>query len=186
MKNGPVIAAGVALAIVAGVAGYTLQQQHAVEVSNKADNAKPVSPDAVIGQKRPEFSLSDRGGVMRSVNDWDGKVLVINFWATWCPPCREEIPAFMKLQDQYADQGLQFIGIALQTADEVQEFVAELGINYPILVGQSEVIKVAEQFGNSFGALPYTVLIDREGMIRFVKAGPLHYDEAEAQIKSVL
>ena len=182
MKRSLLIAVGLIIAGLAGVAGFLLQQRHQVSI---AEDPRAI-PESVIGQMRPEFTLYDKDGVLRDVKEWDGKILVINFWATWCPPCREEIPAFMQLQTQYADQDLQFVGIALQKADEVQEFVAELAINYPILTGEGEVIKLAEQLGNYIGALPYTVIIDRGGRIRFMKAGPLHYDEAEAQIKTVL
>ena len=98
----------------------------------------------------------------------------------------EEIPGFIKLQDKYADQGLQFIGIALQTAADVRDFVQELGMNYPVLVGGSDVIDVAEKYGNSLGALPYTVIIGRDHRIHFTKRGPLHYEEAEKVIRSIL
>ncbi len=146
----------------------------------------PMEEGTVIGDKRPQFSLPDMNGKMRSIDEWDGDVIVINFWATWCPPCREEIPEFIKLQKSYAENGLQFIGIALQTAEEVNEFVKVMGINYPILVGQGEVIQVAKQYGNHIGALPYTVIIDRQSYIAFTKRGPLQRHIAEQVISSLL
>ena len=140
----------------------------------------------LMGKPPPDFSLMDVSGQSRSVSEWQGKVLVINFWATWCPPCLEEIPHFINLQDKYGDQGLQFLGIALEGVDEVTSFANKLGINYPLLVGEQEVIKLAGKFGNRIGGLPYTVIIDRSGTINFIKVGPLSVSEAEQVITSLL
>ena len=176
---------GVLIAFVAGVAGFLIQQQF-TDIPHQRVLLGQVPEKSLVGELRPDFSLPDKDGNMRSIEEWDGKVVVINFWATWCPPCRDEIPAFIKLQDKYNDQGLQFVGIALQTADEVRNFVSEFGMNYPVLVGTEEVIKVAEAYGNHIGALPYTVIIDRQQRIAFIKAGPMSYEEAEAAILAVL
>ncbi len=139
----------------------------------------------LIGKLRPEFNLPDINGKIRDVSEWDGDVVVINFWATWCPPCREEIPEFIKLQEKYADHGLQFIGIALQQAEDVREFASMMGMNYPILVGEEEVIQVSSEYGNSIGALPYTAIVDRQSRIAFLKRGPLSRDTAEGVITSL-
>jgi len=181
------IITGVLIAVVAVVAGFLMQRQF-TGIPNEPVilDQSPASEKSFIGGMRPDFSLPDKDGNLRSVEEWDGKVLVINFWATWCPPCRDEIPEFIKLQNEYGDDGLQFVGIALQKAEEVQEFAAELGMNYPILVGEQTVIKVAEDFGNNIGILPYTVVVDRNKKIAFIKKGPLHYDEANAVINPLL
>lgn len=179
------IITGVLIAVVAGIAGFLMQRQF-TGIPNEPVMLAPPAEKMLIGTERPDFSLPDKDGNMRSVEEWDGKVLVINFWATWCPPCRDEIPEFIRLQNEYGEQGLQFIGIALQKAEEVQEFAAELGMNYPILTGEQTVIKVAEDFGNTIGILPYTVVVDRNQKITFIKKGPLHYEEANAVIKPLL
>jgi thiol-disulfide isomerase/thioredoxin len=114
---------------------------------------------------RPIFSLPDLQGQNRTNTEWDGKVVIINFWATWCPPCIKEIPMFIKLQEKYAAQGLQLVGIAIDNPKAVQEFVNNKGINYPILVGEQDAITVANRFGNHFGTLPFTVVIDRQAQI---------------------
>ncbi len=138
------------------------------------------------GTPSPDFTLLDVNGLQRNISEWRDKVLVLNFWATWCPPCLEEIPHFIKLQEQYGHQGLQFVGITLESADEILGFASEWGINYPLLVGTQEVIKLAEKFGNHNGGLPYTVIIDREGNINFIKQGPLSIAEARQIITSLL
>ena len=138
------------------------------------------------GSPLPDFTLMDVTGQQRNVSEWKGKVLVINLWASWCPPCLQEIPYFIKLQEQYGDQGLQFVGIALEGVDEVLDFANEQGINYPLLVGEQDVIKLASKFGNSNGGLPYTVVIDRESRIHFIKQGPLSEAEAEQVITPLL
>ncbi len=181
------IITAVLIAVVAGIAGFLMQQQF-TGIPNEPVilDQSPASEKSLIGHVRPDFGLPDKDGSMRSVEEWDGKVLVINFWATWCPPCRDEIPEFIKLQNEYGEQGLQFIGVALQKAEEVQGFAAELGMNYPILVGEQTVIKVAEEYGNTIGILPYTVVVDRNKKIAFIKKGPLHYEEANAVIRPLL
>ena len=119
---------------------------------------------------------------MRNIGEWDKRVVLVNFWATWCPPCKEEIPELIRLQKAYGDKGVQVIGVALQEAEEVRGFAAELGINYPVLTGEVAVIEVAREYGNDFGALPYTVVFDAHGLIRFIKPGAIRYEEAEQAI----
>jgi len=158
--------------------------------SNKqVENSPPAlqtRSEDLIGKPSPDFSLMDLSGQLRNVSEWQGKVLVINFWATWCPPCLEEIPHFIELQDKYGDQGLQFLGIALEGVNEVISFADKIGINYPLLVGEQEVIKLAGKFGNQVGGLPYTVVLDRSGNINFIKQGPISSLEAEQVITSLL
>jgi len=146
-----------------------------------------IRPDArVIGSLRPDFSLPDLSGRVRYAGEWDGRVLAVNFWATWCPPCRKEIPEFIRLQEKYGGRGLQFVGIALEQPEAVRSFVAELGMNYPVLTGTLEVVRVAEAYGNNVGALPFTAIIDRAGIISFIRAGPLSGQSAEAAILPLL
>ena len=148
--------------------------------------APQMNQQDLSGTPSPDFTLMDVSGQQRNVSEWKGKVLVINFWATWCPPCLEEIPHFINLQDKYGHQGLQFLGIALEGVDEVTSFANKIGINYPLLVGEQEVIKLAGKFGNQIGGLPYTVILDKNGLINFIKIGPLSVAEAEQVITSLL
>jgi len=141
---------------------------------------------AKVGSQRPEFSLPDQEGVIHKLSEWNGKVLVINFWATWCPPCRKETPAFVELQEQYGKQGLQFIGVAIDEKDNVEDFADTYGVNYPMLLGDLEAIKISKQYGNRFGTLPYSVIVDRQGKITFIQRGELLKTTAETQIKALL
>jgi len=178
------------LCLVAAAAGFVFarwQQSRDSAVQDPAATpTTAIRATAIVGAARPDFSLPDLDGVMHGVGEWDGKVLAINFWATWCPPCRKEIPEFVALQRKYADRGLQFIGVALEQPDPVRRFAAEHRMNYPVLVGEMEVIQVAESYGNLAGALPYTVLVGRDGKIAFVHAGPLSTEQAEAALSPLL
>jgi len=188
MKQWQIIAFGGVLAIISGIAGYQLQQHQNAEDSPAQDVVveKRATADSVLNTKIENFILPDVDGVQRNLSEWQGKVIVINFWATWCPPCREEIPDFIELQTQYSDRGLQFIGIALQEAEEIRDFIAEFDVNYPSLVGTDKVIQVANKLGNGIGALPYTVIIDRHGIISFTRRGPLSKSDAETAIQPLL
>lgn len=179
----------IVICAVAAGAGFLLARwQHGAEPGRQtaATATAAIRATGIVGAKRPEFTLPDLDGVLHNVNEWDGKVLAINFWATWCPPCRKEIPEFVALQDQYGAQGLQFLGVALEQAEPVRAFVQEHGMNYPVLAGEMDVIAVAEAYGNNVGALPYTVIVDRDGRVAFVHAGPLSTEKAEAAITPLL
>lgn len=178
------------LMVLSGFLGFKTQQSleadSVSEVNANRETKTALTPGNIIGSKRPDFSLRDLQDQERHVSEWDGKILAVNFWATWCPPCLEEIPEFIQLQNEFGAQGLQFLGIALQTAEEVQPFYDEQGMNYPTLVGQEDVIRIAKRFGNDLGALPYTVVISPSGIIHYVKRGPLSAEKAREVIKQLL
>ena len=115
--------------------------------------------------QRVEFSAPDENGEIRNIREWDGKIVFLNFWATWCPPCKDEMPHFIELQQEYGDQGLQFIGVAIDEHDAVTEFADDIGLNYPTMIVQDDGIELARRYGNGIGILPYTVIIDRDGRI---------------------
>jgi thiol-disulfide isomerase/thioredoxin len=126
--------------------------------------------------------VSDVKGATRDLTQWRGRVLVINYWATWCTPCREEMPMFVKLQERYGSRGLQFIGIAIDQPDKVAEFASEFRINYPLFLGGPETIDLLRRAGNRAGVLPYTLVIDRRGKLVSRESGGLK----EARLESII
>lgn len=140
---------------------------------------------SLIGAPLPQFSLLGLDGVREDINQWQGKVRVINFWATWCPPCKREIPALIELQESYGRQGLQIVGIALDNSEAVRDYVETSGINYPILLGD-EAIEVSEKLGNDMGILPYTVIVDQLGNVAHVHYGEVERNTLDHEIKKLL
>ena len=130
--------------------------------------------------------LPDLEGTVRPLSEWKGKVVVVNFWATWCAPCREEIPLFVKLQKKYGERGLQFVGIAIDQADKVRPYAAELGMNFPILLGGADAIELTRSLGNRAGVLPYTVILDRDGKVVSKEVGAAKEARLEPLLSGLL
>jgi thiol-disulfide isomerase/thioredoxin len=145
--------------------------------------------DSVAGQSASTLlalSLPDEHGAQQSLNQWRGKVLVVNFWATWCAPCREEMPEFVRIQNELGGNGVQFVGIAADQVDKVQQFTRELGINYPALIGGFEAIELSRTFGNRLMVLPFTVIVARNGTIAYAQHGPLRRDRLKQIVDPLL
>jgi peroxiredoxin len=142
-----------------------------------ADGARTKDAAALLG-----VALPDVKGQEQALAQWKGKVLVVNFWATWCAPCREEMPEFVNAQRELGGRGLQFVGIAIDQPDKVQEFAAEIGLNYPALIGGYGAIELSKTLGNRIGALPFTIIIDRSGRIAHTQLGPLR----DATLRSIV
>ena len=159
---------------------------HAWQTGERASALGPAMTSTPSRTTLPDFSLQDLSGRTYRSGEWLGKVLVLNFWATWCPPCRKEMPLFIALQHEFGDKGLQFVGVAIDEASKVREFVDFLGVNYPILLGDMEAVQLSHDLGNRFRGLPFTVIFDRSGRIAHIKAGELQRSALEAQIKPLL
>ncbi len=140
---------------------------------------------AKIPDRLPEFSLQGRDGKPVSIKAWAGKSLVINFWATWCAPCRREIPLLESLQRSWADRGVTVIGIAVDHRDQVLAYADELKIAYPLLIGEQDALDAAAAFGVADPALPFTVFTDRRGEVVALYMGELHRAQTDL-ILSVL
>ncbi|HEV3241164.1 MAG TPA: TlpA disulfide reductase family protein [Casimicrobiaceae bacterium] len=119
------------------------------------------------------LSLPDTQGALQPLRQWQGKVLVVNFWATWCEPCREEMPEFVRAQRELGPKGVQFVGIAVDQRDKVVQFAKELQLNYPALIGGYAAMDLSKPLGNRLLALPFTVILDRDGRIAHTQLGPL-------------
>jgi thiol-disulfide isomerase/thioredoxin len=140
----------------------------------------------VVGLSRPDFTLSDDRGAPVSVDAFDGQLLLINFWATWCAPCVEEMPMLSELQQRYADREFRVLGIALDDPVKAAAFAAELDVQYPVLVGRADAVLVGREYGNRAGMLPYSVLVDRQGIIQWSHLGALVPEDLESRIMELL
>ena len=140
----------------------------------------------LLGQVRPDFSLPDLKEKLHSPANWKGKILVINFWATWCTPCLKEIPMFNRVQKEYAPDGVQFIGIAIDNKASINKFIQKTPIDYPVLYGIKSTTKLVQDYGNAAGVLPYTVFIDRAGKIQRIAPGQLREKYTRESIESML
>ena len=125
-------------------------------------------------------------GKLVNLNEWQGKVLVVNFWASWCPPCVEEMPALDHLQQQYLQKNVLFVGIGIDSPSNIREFLKNTPVSYPIVIGGLEGSNVSKQMGNIQGALPYTVIINAKGKSVYTKLGKIGEDELNKAIKSAL
>ena len=133
-----------------------------------------------------EFSLPDLSGTTHSITNWKGKILIINFWATWCPPCLKEIPEFIELQTEYAEQNVQFIGIAIDKPHLVEDYLSFIDINYPVLIAETEGGKLAHQLGNVLNAIPYTAIVNQHSEIVVRHPGELSKQKLGELIKPLL
>lgn len=127
--------------------------------------------DAATVTKLDALSFSDVDGQPRRLTDWPSRVLVVNFWATWCPPCKEEMPEFTRLQTEFGGKGVQFVGIAIDERKDVKAFLERFPVNYPILIGESRGIEWAAELGNTMQVLPFTAVLDRTGRVLKTRAG---------------
>jgi thiol-disulfide isomerase/thioredoxin len=121
-------------------------------------------------------------GQVATLRQWQGKVLVVNFWATWCPPCREEMPEFSRVQEKLADKGVQFVGIGIDTPDNIINFQKTSPVSYPLLMGSYDILRLTTELGNRSSALPFTVILDRQGRLAHTKTGKL----SEAELEKLL
>jgi thiol-disulfide isomerase/thioredoxin len=149
-----------------------------------SDSASPdaqadAAPHATIPARLPSFSLSDLKGKATAISAWTGKSLIINFWATWCAPCRREMPLLKALAGEWADRDLKVVGIAVDYRDKVQEFAEQFKIDYPLLVGEQDALDVAAQFGMDSPAFPFTVFTDQRGEVVTLFVGELRRPQAE-------
>jgi thiol-disulfide isomerase/thioredoxin len=137
-----------------------------------------------VPERLPDFTLQDSHGENRTLAHWKDRPLIVNFWATWCEPCRREIPLLKKLRQEHAGHGVEVIGIAVDFRDAVIKYGRDMGIDYPMLIGEQEGLEAIEAFGME-PVFPFTVFSDRHARIVAIKVGELHADEAALILERV-
>lgn len=124
------------------------------------------------------FKLPGLDGKLHTLDEWKGKIIMMNFWASWCAPCQYEIPEFVQYQEKYRDKGLQFVGIGVDQKQKLANVARSLGVNYPVLVvDPSSAGPLLTRWGNTSGIIPYTVVIAKDGRIKYIHRGQFD-DEA--------
>jgi thiol-disulfide isomerase/thioredoxin len=142
-------------------------------------------PAARIPERLPQFSLADRAGKPTPISSFAGKSLMINFWATWCAPCRSEIPLLQSLHTEWAGRGVSVVGIAVDYRDKVLEFADRFKVTYPLLIGEQDALDAAAALGVEAPVFPFTVFTDGRGELVTLFIGELHRPQAELILSEV-
>jgi peroxiredoxin len=176
-----------AVAVVAALGGYFLARvMHPAASVHPQVVAVPVNPDSLVGEQRPDFVLKDTTGRQVSADEFSGRVLLINFWASWCKPCVEEMPLISSLYEELAGSGFSVVGIALDQPSRAAAFAAEIGVSYPVLVGETDTVMAGRRYGNHAGMLPYSVLVGADGIVRWTRLGAVSREDLERRVRELL
>lgn len=177
MKKAGIWVALGSIALLAAAVGYRF---------GALDQGAELPPIAAPSQAIYDLTLVDQQGTAQAIGQWRGKVLVLNYWATWCHPCREEMPGFSRLHDKYLGKGVQFVGISIDTADKIAHFQKETPVSYPLLIGDMDAMKNSAGLGNSRQALPFTAVFDRSGRLAMTRLGRWPEADLERQLIGLL
>ena len=142
-----------------------------------ATSTPSITPGALMAA-----SFLDSRGSRQALGQFQGKIVVLNFWATWCAPCREEMPAFDRLQARWASAGVQFVGLSNEDAAQVERFGRQLAVRYPLWTGGEDVAELSRRLGNRLAVLPHTVILGPGGEILDVRVGPYSESELDARL----
>jgi thiol-disulfide isomerase/thioredoxin len=176
LKKSSVNVAAVAIALLALGAGAMVALRFEASKAKASVSAAPIF----------EQSFNDADGRLQPMSQWRGGLLVVNFWATWCAPCIEEMPDLQKVQAEYANRGVTIVGVAIDNATAVKRFRDEQNVELPLLIAGAAGTELVRQLGNASGALPYTVLVDRSGSVVQTKLGRLRPSELRSWLDSRL
>jgi len=208
VRDGLRVPIAVAIIFVGGAAGFLVAHLGRVARTQGVVDTAPTPPPAAVLEQQseqggaegghagpaktiptevPNLTLADADGVRHPLSEWKGHPLLINFWATWCAPCRREIPLLKSLRHERAGDGVEIVGIAVDFRDAVQHYAREMRIDYPVLVGEQDGLDAIAAFGMDT-VFPFTVFVDAQGRIVTLKIGELHADEAHFildQVKAI-
>jgi peroxiredoxin len=182
MKQNTVILSVVA--VLSALMGIYVSKQQVDHISQEvlAANKKNAKTDPVA--QFFALQLPDSEGKPQALAQWRGKPIVLNFWASWCAPCVKEMPALSKTQLDFAAQGVQVLGIGIDSPQAIQEFKQKHQISYPLLVGGMEGSELSRSLGNQAGGLPFTILIGSDGKVKKTYLGILHFDQLYLDIQA--
>jgi thiol-disulfide isomerase/thioredoxin len=187
----------VAVAVVAAAAGFLLFRQFdtphrfVVEMPQAKNEAAPAdaateADDADgLPETLPDFTLANLEGQPQSIRSWTGKSMIVNFWATWCAPCRREIPLLKKIQAEHGAEGFQIVGVAVDFRDDVLKYAKEIGIDYPLLIGEEDGLEAVTKFGQGSLGFPFTVFTDNQQRLVLFHLGEIHPNQAEVMLAAV-
>lgn len=183
----------IGIALVAAAAGFGIyrfgvaphsqtqtQQAAAPEAAPAAEPAAAAVPDVL-----PDFTLADIEGKPRSIRSWPGKSMIVNFWATWCAPCRKEIPLLKKIQAAHGAEGFQIVGVAVDFREDVLKYAQDIGIDYPVLIGEQEGLDAVNKFGQGSLGFPFTVFTDNQQRIVMFHLGEIRPEQADVLLDVV-
>jgi len=181
----------IAIALVAAAAGFGIYhfgvapRAEREQSVNAAAQAQVEDTTAAIPDVLPDFTLADIEGQPRSIRSWEGKSMIVNFWATWCAPCRREIPLLKKIQAEHGAEGFQIVGVAVDFREDVLKYAQEIGIDYPLLMGEQDGLDAVNKFGQGSLGFPFTVFTDNQQRIVMFHLGEIHPEQADVFLGAV-
>ncbi|HEY6644675.1 TlpA disulfide reductase family protein [Povalibacter sp.] len=177
----------VAVAVAAAATGFAIYRYGlAPQVTPQpAPVAALAEPEPKVPTDLPDFTLEDRDGNRRSIRSWSGKSMIVNFWATWCAPCRREIPLLREINKTHESEGFQVVGVAVDFRDDVLKYATEIGIDYPILIGEQDGFEAVSSFGMGSLGFPFTVFTDNQGRIVLTHLGELTKTQSVVMLDAV-
>ncbi len=176
----------IAIALLASAAGFGIYRQGAGPgLSPSAAHPGPAGEALAIPEVLPDFTLLDLEGTPRSIQGWPGKSMIVNFWATWCAPCRREIPLLKDLQREHGDAGFQVVGVAVDFREDVLRYAQDIGIDYPVLIGEHDGLAAVNLFGQAALGFPFTVFTDDQHRIVIFHLGEITPPQAEVLLDAV-